>query len=93
MKEALDKLISKVILPNYDWIKNFNIYVSKNGENDLYHVIYYVDDDLYDSLYDGDRKKINRIKSETKNLYKVLGPNKNDVFEGVAFFSDKHHKN
>jgi hypothetical protein len=93
MKEALEKLIRRVVLPKYVWIKNFDISVSKNKSYNLYHVSYYVDDDIYDSLYDGDRKKINRIKSETKNLFTVLGPDKYDLFEGVAFFSDKHDRN
>jgi hypothetical protein len=86
MKESLEKLIRRVILKKYPWIKNFNIYVSKNGERDLYHVMYFVDDDIYDGLYVGDKKEINSIKSETKNLFDVLGPKKYDMFEGVVFF-------
>jgi hypothetical protein len=83
IKESLEKLIRKVILPKYDWIKDFNISVTKGLEHDLYYVNYYVDDDIYDGLYVGDKKEIKAIKSETKNLFNVLGPDRYDVFGGV----------
>jgi hypothetical protein len=87
MKESLEKLIRRVILKKYPWIKNFDISVSKDREDDLnlYYVRYYVDDDIYDDLYVGDKKKIKTIKSETINLFDVLGPSEYDMLDGVFF--------
>jgi hypothetical protein len=79
IKESLEKLIKRVMLKKYPWIKDFNISVTKGVEHDLYYVNYYVDDDIYD----GDKKEIKNIKSETKNLFNVLGPDRYDVFGGV----------
>ncbi len=89
MKVLLDRLIRKIVLPKYDWIKNFNISVNRKEKGDSYYVYYFIDEDVYDSLYEGNRKKLNGIKSETKELYDVLGPDKDDVFEGVVFFNNK----
>ena len=87
MKESLERLIRRVILKKYPWIKNFDISVSKDREDDLdlYYVRYYVDDVIYDDLYVGDKKEINRIRYETKNLYTVLGPSEYDMLDGVFF--------
>jgi hypothetical protein len=85
MKESLEKLIRKVILKKYPWIKNFDISVSKHDDLDLYYIRYYVDNDIYDDLYVGDKKKIKTIKSETINLFTVLGPSEYDMLDGVFF--------
>jgi hypothetical protein len=87
MKESLEKLIRKVILKKYQWLKDFDISLSKDREDDLnlYYVRYYVDDAIYDDLYVGDKKKIKTIKSETINLFTVLGPGEYDMLDGVFF--------
>jgi hypothetical protein len=87
MKEALERLIRRVILKKYQWIKNFDISVSRDREDDLdlYYIRYYVDNDIYDGLYVGDKKEIKTIKSETKNLFTVLGPSEYDMLDGVFF--------
>jgi hypothetical protein len=85
MKEALEKLIRRVILKKYQWIKNFDVPVSKHDDLNLYYVRYYVDNDIYDGLYVGDNKEIKNIISETKNLFNVLGPDRYDLLEGVFF--------
>jgi hypothetical protein len=86
MKESLEKLIRRVILKKYQWIKNFDISVSKHGDYlNLYYVRYYVDNDIYDGLYVGDKKEIKTIMSETKNLFTVLGPGEYDMLDGVFF--------
>jgi hypothetical protein len=90
MEVLLDRLIRKIVLPKYAWIKNFKVSVNKKEKKDSYYVYYFIDEDLYDSLYERNRKELNGIKSETKELYDVLGPNKNDVFEGVVFFNNNN---
>jgi hypothetical protein len=84
MEESLKILIEKSILPKYDWIKDFNVTGIKDGVQNLYTVRYYVDDDLYN---EDDRNEINRIKSETKNLYNSLGPSEYDFLNGLSFSS------
>jgi hypothetical protein len=86
MKESLEKLIRRVILKKYQWLKDFVVREDKRGRYNFYVVRYYIDDDLYN---DRDRNKINVIKSETKNLYTVLGPDRYDILEGVMFFGHK----
>lgn len=91
MEESLKNLIGKVILPKYNWIKDINVTGTKDGVQNLYTVHYYVDDDLYNQA---DRTEINRIKSETKNLYNVLGPDSYDFFNSLLFHSyQDYHKN
>jgi hypothetical protein len=93
MKESLEKIIRRVILPKYDWIKNFRIYVDKYGERNLYNVRYYIDDDVFDKIYevddDGYTDKVNNIESDTKNLYNVLGPSQYDMLDGTGFRSHR----
>lgn len=47
----------------------------------------YDEDNSYDEF---NRKKINHIKSETKNLYSVIGPSEYDWFHGSSFHSYKN---
>jgi hypothetical protein len=92
MKESLEKLIKRLILPKYPWIKDFTVTLNKDNGLSFYAVRYYIDDDMYDEnyLYDEfNRMKINHIKSETKNLYSVLGPSQYDWFHGSSFHSYK----
>jgi len=84
MEESLKKLIGKVILPKYDWIMDFNVTGIKDGVQNLYTVHYYVEDDLYN---EDDRVEINRIKSDTKNLYNSLGPSEYDFLNNLSFSS------
>lgn len=86
MKESLEKLIRKVILKKYSWIKDLNISVNNRGSWNTFTVRYYIDDSLSNN---NDKNELNVIKSETKNLYSVLGPNRNDLLEDVVFFSYK----
>jgi len=86
MKESLEKLIRKVILKKYSWIKDLDISVNNRGSWNAFTVRYYIDDSLSDN---SDKNELNVIKTETKNLYSVLGPNRNDLLEDVVFFSYK----
>lgn len=88
MEESLKKLIEKSILPKYDWIKDFNVTGIEDGAQNLYSVRYYVDDDLYN---EDDRNEINRIKSETKNLYNSLGPSEYDFLNSLSFHSYQNY--
>ncbi len=88
MEEALKKLIRKVILPKYYWIKDFDVQVRKKDDTgDSYRVLYFVDKDEH-----YERSVIDNIQNDTKELYDVLGLHKFDFYEGVMFFSYQSHK-
>lgn len=91
MKEALEKLIRRVILKKYPWVKDSNVLRIKNPEGShkehIYGVTYYIDYKLMVDLNikDGDADAaFKELKSETKNLYDVLGPSPSDGFVGCS---------
>jgi hypothetical protein len=88
MEEALKKLIRKVVLPKYYWIKDFDVHVRKKDDiGDSYRVLYFVDKDVH-----YERSVIDNIQNDTKELYDVLGLHKFDFYEGVMFLSYQSHK-
>ena len=90
MEEVLKKLIKRVILPKYHWIKDFDVRVRKKDDTgDSYRVLYFVDNNIHN---EGGINVINSIKSETKELYDALGIHKYDFYEGVMFFSYQSYK-
>jgi hypothetical protein len=80
MKESLEKLIRRVVLPKYPWIKDFEVICVDHGGVNIYGVYYYVDDDLYDKPDD-----YRNSHSTTKNLFSVLGPSLSDVYNDTKF--------
>lgn len=90
MEKVFEKLIKKVLLPKYPWIKDFIVTVNKkDGANNFYSVRFDIDDELYDG---DEKKKIARIKTEIKNLYSVLGPSRNDFLKDVSFIGSEVSK-
>jgi len=90
MKESLEKLIKRVLLPKYPWIKNFDVTVNrKDGANNFYSVRFNIDDELFSP---DDNKKIARIKTEIKNLYNVLGPSREDFLKDISFIGGEVSK-
>jgi len=92
MKESLEKLIKRVILKKYPWVKDFN--VGKNKDNDFswtdtYGVTYHIDYRLLSDEYLKDDEDgyvvLNKLRSETKHLYDILGPSPSDGWYGVTF--------
>jgi len=85
MKEALEKLIRKVLLPKYPFVKEFYIVADKKDEEqNSFKVQYLVDSSKYN---ENDWNKFQDITADTKNLYNVLGLDKYNKFEGVMFFN------
>lgn len=88
MKESLEKIVKRVILKKYPWVKNFNVLRIKNPEGShkeyMYGVTYYIDYKLLADTSDDGEVDLNKLKSETKNLYDVLGPSPSDGFVGCS---------
>jgi len=92
MKESLEKLIRKVILKKYPWVKGFDvdkITDSNFSWRNMYGVTYHIDYRLLvdEYLKDGEDGYVflNKLKSETKHLYDILGPSPSDGWYGVTF--------
>ena len=92
MKEGLEKLINRIILKKYPWVKDFHVLRIKNPEGShkehVYGVTYYIDYKLMVDLNLTDENAdaaFKELKSATKNLYDVLGPSPSDGFVGSSF--------
>ena len=96
MKEALDKLINKLVLPKYPFIKDYEIIVdtfrpslggSKKIGSEVYRFVYNVTTDKFETpLLDDDLYEIARL---TESLFKMLGPMHYQKFGGVRFYTDE----
>jgi len=86
MTESLKKLIGNVIPAKYLWIKDFDVLGHEDFGDNLYTILYYVDDNLYKKI---DRNEINRLKSDTRNLYTSLGPTEKDSLKEIIFVDGK----
>jgi hypothetical protein len=69
MEEAIRKIIKRIVLPKYPWIDDFVLVTDKEGKVSTYHVYYYTDKDWIEN-----NDLFNNVKSDTKILYYVLGP-------------------
>ena len=96
MKVALNKLINRLVLPKYPFIKDYEIIVdtfrpslggSKKIGSEVYRFEYTVTPDKYEtSVVEDDLYEIARL---TETLYKMLGPKDYQRFGGVKFYSNE----
>jgi hypothetical protein len=68
--------------PKYPWIKNFEVFGNEDFGENFYTIHYYVDENEYKKK---NSSEINRIISETRNLYSSLGPSENDFLKDISF--------
>jgi hypothetical protein len=96
MKEGLNKIIRKIILPKYPSVKDYEIEVhtfrppidgSKKIGHERYWVKYFLTPDEDGSFTVTDDLK--KIEDLTKTLFSVLGPKNYQNFEGVEFYSSE----
>jgi len=100
MKEALDKLIKRLILRKYPIIKDYEIKVDTDKRSSLkalgghkkiaferYKIIYIVTPDKDGGFpYDDEFKKISEL---TETLFKMLGPEHYQRFDDVEFYGEE----
>lgn len=89
MKQGLEKIIKKVILKKYPWIKDFGVIEIKtpgdSPKEHIYGVSYYIDYKLLADTSDDGEVALKKLRSETKHVYDVLGPSPSDGFVGSTF--------
>jgi hypothetical protein len=96
MKEALDKLIKKLVLRKYPIIKDYEIKVdtfrpslggSKKIGSEVYRFEYNItpDEDRTFTVTDD----FHKIAELTETLFKMLGPMYYQKFGGVRFYTDE----
>ena len=96
MKEALDKLIKRLILRKYPNIKDYEILVDtfmpfkgklENIGSENYRVNYFMSPDENGEFIVTD--EFEKISKLTKTLFKMLGPKYDQRFDDVEFYSNK----
>ena len=93
MKEALDKLINRLVLRKYPIVKDCEINMNtlklglrnpKKGSPERYSFKYYITPNEYGEFpYDNEFKEIEEL---TENLFKMLGPKSYQQIGNVEFF-------
>ena len=83
MRQGLEKLIRKIILKKYPYIFDFEVV---RNMNDMSQRIYYRVNLFLDTNTTPDDFPKDKIKSDVKNLFHVLGPYNNEIFEGTEFY-------
>jgi predicted AlkP superfamily phosphohydrolase/phosphomutase len=90
-KSSLDKIIQSIVLPQFPWIEDYEILESRveswGDRRDYYRINYFVKPDEDGAFtVDDDFEKVVKL---TETLFKMLGPNKIQIFEGVEFYANK----
>ena len=83
MRQGLEKLIRKIILKKYPYIFDFEVV---RNMNDMSQRIYYRVNLFIDTNTTPDDFPKDKIKSDVRNLFQVLGPYNNEYFEGTEFY-------
>ena len=90
LKNGLEKLINKVIIPKYPWIEDFDVSVhtdrhplsrSKKIVSEKYTVIYFVSTDE-DGTFTV-TEDMQKLDSFTYTLFNMLGPERYQRFDGI----------
>lgn len=95
MKEALSKIIYKLILGKYPWIEDFDIKVhtfspsmggSKKIGFETYDVIYTVTSEEDGAFTVND--ELGEVEELTETLFKMIGPEHYQRLQGVKFYTE-----
>lgn len=96
MKGSLEKIINKLVVSKYPWIKDFEIKVyrfspSMNGSKKIgyetYEVIYNVNPDEDGTFTVTD--ELAKVEELTETLFKMIGPEHYQNFNGVKFYVEE----
>jgi len=85
---SLHKIIKSIVLPKFPWIEDYEILESRaeNMDRDYYRFNYFVTPDEYDEFTV--TEDMGEVEELTKSLFRMLGPDDNQIFEGVEFYSN-----
>ena len=88
IKEGLNKVIERFILPQFSWITGYRVRIAHENGLDWVLVIYYPESDEKDFfneegffVHEGFRE----AEDLTHNVFKMMGFNRDIRFEGVRF--------
>ena len=80
MVNVLNRVVSKVIVPRYPWIKDF-VWKSKNiGDATFYDLKLIVDDDFY-----FDYPTYDKLYDDIRTLFKMVEHRENQFFGDIKF--------
>lgn len=89
-KNGLDKVINRFVVRKYPWIKDYQIVASYDAPNEYYEVRYIVSDNWKkndkEDLFLEDLREVENL---TETLFKTLGFETNQKFQGVDFLEEK----
>jgi hypothetical protein len=78
-----------MVLPQFPWIVDYEILEERIEpmDRDYYRINYFIftDEDGTFTV----TKDMEEVEELTKSLFKMLGPDKNQIFEGVSFYSNR----
>jgi hypothetical protein len=78
---GLYKLLNRIVLREYKWIEKCEIDSSYDRPWETFTIVYYTD-----SVDIKNRKdEVKEIKDLTEDLFKVLGPERTQIFGGIEF--------
>lgn len=84
---ALDKIIKKIIIPKYPWIKYYDISEDSAGGASSNRRTYYRVDYFIDPRYNGE--DLRKVEEVTRMLFNALGYDEYHKFDGVNFYLSK----
>lgn len=83
MIQGLHKVIQKIILPKYPWIKGYNINSHYEDNHEYISVMYHPKPD--ESGFFSITEEFKEVEDLTKSLFKMLGFGPQYRFDGVGF--------
>lgn len=87
-KSSLDKIIQSMVLPQFPWIVDYEILEERieSMDRDYYRINYFIatNDGTFTVIED-----MSVVEKLSKSLFKMIGPDKNQKFEGVEFYANK----
>ena len=85
-KSSLDKIIQSMVLPQFPWIVDYEILEERieSMDRDYYRINYFIatNDETFTVIED-----MSVVEKLSKSLFKMIGPDKNQKFEGVEFYA------
>lgn len=83
MIDTLNKVVSKVIVPQYSWIRDFVWKTNNYGGSRYYSLELVMDKDFYlTSPYS--HETYDKLFNDTKMLFRMVGPEENEFFDDVT---------
>jgi hypothetical protein len=86
---AFNKVIKKLILPKYPWIVDYELVVEIEDSGDYTHKYEYYRVDYYINNEWRPNEKTDEVRELTGTLFKALGFDKNQKFDGSWFYRER----